>query len=202
MPYQSLILKRSPLRTPPPIGLLAATVSRGIRQLLTAQLEPLGLSTREFWALVAIAEEASPAQAELAARLRTDEATACRAVRSLSEAGWVTAVRDTDDRRRVRLQLAPAGRTLARQQLLPLAGRIRSAIDAALTPEEREATRSALLKVVARLAVLASAAPSPLLAARPAPVRSRRAGPAPDLPAARAKARRRAMSSSTGRGTP
>ncbi len=165
-----------------PIGLLASQVVRSVRQLVAAQIEPLGLSIQQFWTLVAVAEETTGSQSELAARLRVDEATACRVVRSLGEAGLISAVRDPEDRRRVRLALAPRGETLARR-LVTVAKEIRSVIDSALTPEERAATRAALGKVLARLASLIAAAPgesqsSPVRGARRLrAVRSADAGP-------------------------
>jgi DNA-binding MarR family transcriptional regulator len=141
-----------------PIGLLASLVVHAIRQRVAAQAEPLGLSTQQFWTIVAIAENAASSQAELAARVRVDEATACRVVRALGEAELVSAVRDSHDRRRVRLKLTSAGEALARR-LLPIARQVRGIVDAALTPEERAATRAALGKVLARLASTLEAMP-------------------------------------------
>lgn len=142
-----------------PIGFLASLVVRAVRQLVSAQIEPLGLSTQQFWTIVAVAEKNTASQSELAGRLRVDEATACRVVRSLGEAGLISAVRDPDDRRRVRLELAPRGEALARR-LVPVAREIRSVIDSALTAEERAATRAALAKVLARLTALIETAPA------------------------------------------
>lgn len=142
-----------------PIGLLASQVVRSVRQLVAAQIEPLGLSIQQFWTIVAVAEQNTGSQSELASRLRVDEATACRVVRTLGEAGLISAVRDPEDRRRVRLELAPRGEALARR-LVPVATEIRTVIDSALTPDERTATRAALAKVLARLASLVEGAPA------------------------------------------
>lgn len=162
-----------------PIGLLASLVSRAVRQLLAAQIEPLGLSTQQFWTIVAVAEENTGSQTELATRLRVDEATACRVVRSLGDAGLVAAVRDPEDRRRVRLELAPRGEALARR-LVPMAREIRGIIDAALTPEERAATRAALAKVLARLNTLIQSGPGlPHVPGQAAASRHRRADSPP-----------------------
>ena len=180
-----------------PIGLLASLLVRSVRQLVVTQVEPLGLSTQQFWALVAIAEHSTSSQAELAARLRVDEASACRVVRALSEAGLVTALRDPSDRRRVRLKLSSGGETLSRR-LVPVAQDIRSAIDAALSPEERSATRLALGKVVARLSALTKGIPaSP---ADPPAANGLRSRGAAILPARTREAARR--SPSPVRGTP
>jgi DNA-binding MarR family transcriptional regulator len=157
-----LRLQPSPPRDAP-VGLLAALVNRAARQLVAALVEPMGLSTPQFWALVHLAEENCSSQGELAARMQVDEGTACRVVRSLTEARWVTAVRDRDDRRRIRLTLAPAGKDLV-DRTLPIARGLRSAIESALTPEERAATRAGLLKVLTRLSSLAEERAAPLTA--------------------------------------
>ncbi len=141
-----------------PIGFLASQVVRAIRQLVAAQVEPLGLSTQQFWTIVAIAEHASGSQCELAERMRVDEATACRVLRTLGDAGLTTAIRDPGDRRRVRLELSPRGEALARR-LVPVAHDIRNAIDTSISPGERAAVQAALGKVLARLSSLIESAP-------------------------------------------
>jgi DNA-binding MarR family transcriptional regulator len=175
-----------PLRDAP-VGLLAVLVSRAARQLVAAQVEPFGLSTQQFWALVNIAEASCSSQTELATRMRIDEGTASRVVRSLIEAGWITAVRDGADRRRVRLALAPAGEAVVRRTL-PVARRLRATIDSALTAEERDATRAGLSKVLAKLSTLAGEAAS---ASQPPAVAARRSLRRAKEPLRRASARRR-----------
>ncbi len=156
-----------------PIGLLVAAVRSGLRQLLLARIAPLGLSVQQFWLLVGIAEHPCHSQAELAARLRVDEATASRVVRTLAGRRWVRASRDEADRRRVRLELTAAGEKLA-GSLLPVAGEIRGAVDSALTSAERAATRAALVKI---LSAVHDRAPRPDAAIAPprprAPARPR-----------------------------
>jgi DNA-binding MarR family transcriptional regulator len=200
--YQSLTLKLSP-PSEIPIGLLAARVAQSVRQLVAAHAEPLGISTQQFWAVVAVAENTVPSQADLAARLRVDEATACRAVRALGEAGLLASARDPDDRRRVRLELAPAGEALARR-LLPVAHRIRGAIDASLTPEERTTTRMALTKVISRLTDLISdGLPGPRPAERETTALVRRRPPGSRAPTpARARPRPRTSPNGKERGRP
>ncbi len=141
-----------------PLGLLAAAVRRGVRQLLMSRIDPLGLSMQQFWLLVGIAEHPCHSQAELAGRLRVDEATACRVIRTLATRRWVRTARDDNDRRRVQLHLTPEGAQLART-LLPVARQVRTAVESALSPEERAATRAALVKILAAIQQLARADP-------------------------------------------
>ncbi len=137
-----------------------AAVRHAIRAVVLSQAAPLGLSVREFWFLVGIAETPGCSQAELAARLRVDEPTISRGIRSLAVRGWVRAERGASDRRRVRVDLTPSGRALARR-LVPVARDVRAAVEAPLAPEEREATRAALAKIIGHLQDLARTPPRP-----------------------------------------
>lgn len=183
-------LKPSPL----PLGFLIALVGRATRQLVAAQVEPLGLSVHQFWTLVHLAEHPAASQTELAAREHVDEATTCRVVRSLVDAGLLQSVRDAADRRRMRLDLTAAGADLV-QRLLPVARSVRGAVETALQPAEREACRAALTKVLARLDDLR--AEMPAAPGAPAEVRP----PAPSRTAARPRAHDRRRSPAL-RGSP
>jgi DNA-binding MarR family transcriptional regulator len=169
------------MQAPPPpeepIALLIAAVRRGVRELVAVRLAPHGLSSQQFWVLVGIAEHPCHSQAELAARLRIDEAIACRVIRALLGRGLVAALRDAEDRRRVQLGLTAEGKRLARA-LLPIATEVRAAVDAPLTAAERAITRAALRKIVAGLTLRAADAPAPRARrARPKPRAARRAEP-------------------------
>ncbi len=145
--YQPLMVKGSP-PDGEPLGLLVGAVRRSVRHLLMSRIGSLGLSMQQFWLLVGIAEHPCHSQAELAARLRVDEATACRVIRTLAARRWVRTARDARDRRRVQLALTPEGERLA-QTLLPVAREVRSAVESALMPEERAAIRAGLVKILA-----------------------------------------------------
>ncbi len=138
---------------------------RAIQRAVVSQVASLGLSSVQFWILVGVAERPRCCQTELAAHLRIDEPSLSRVLRGLSAKGWVRAVRAGADRRRVHLELTTAGGALARR-LRPIARAIRGAVEEALTPGERLATRSALTKILRYLDELA-ARPTPLSAARP-----------------------------------
>ncbi len=140
----------------PPIGLLVAAVRRATRSAVLSQAAPLGLSARQFWALVGVAEHAGASQCELASALHWDEPTASRVMRALEGRGWVRTAREPADRRRVHVELTDRGTALARQ-VMPIARRVRAAIEEPLTRDERERTRAALGKVVAHLERLAAA---------------------------------------------
>lgn len=139
----------------PPIGLLAAAVRRAIKAAVLAHVAPLGLSSLQFWVVVAVAEQPGGSQCELAALLHIDEPTASRVVRSLRTRGLLRATRERTDRRRVRLELTERGAALA-SRLVPLAARMRAAVEEPLAPAERERTRAALQKIVTHLGRIAA----------------------------------------------
>lgn len=133
-----------------PIGLLAAAVRRAIQRTVASHVEPLGLSTMQFWILVGIAENPGRCQAELSARARVDEPSLSRVLRGLGARGFVRAARTGGDRRRVHVELTPDGEALARR-LLPIARTVRRDVDSALTAAERDALRASLTKILRHL---------------------------------------------------
>jgi DNA-binding MarR family transcriptional regulator len=149
-----------------PIGLLAAAIRSAVRRFVASRTQPLGLSTQQFWFLVGVAEHPCQSQAELAARLRLDEATACRAIRSLALRRLIRTERDAVDRRRVRIALTAEGERLS-TALLSVAAQVRAAVDSALQPEERERTRDALRKILAALERIRADAPAPAVRSGP-----------------------------------
>lgn len=137
-----------------PIGLLAAAVRRAIKAAVAARAEPLGVSSQQFWMLVAILEAPGCTQAQLAARMRADEPSVSRVMRTLVLRGWVRTHRGEDDRRCLHVALTSAGRALARRLQRHAAG-IREAVEQPLTAEEAATTRASLQKVAESLGRLA-----------------------------------------------
>lgn len=115
-------------------------------------LETLHLVMRKIWAEVRGEEQGMfPAQSyrllrmlaqrpytltELARAQAVRPSTVSRAVRSLSDQGWVMVERDPTDRRRVWIRLTPRGRKTLRQLQLRAAARLGRRL-APLSPEER-----------------------------------------------------------------
>ncbi len=74
----------------------------------------LGISAAQLFALQELAEKPAESLSELAARTYTRHSSASEVVSRLVERGLVSRERSTDDSRRVRLSVTPAGRTLLR----------------------------------------------------------------------------------------
>jgi DNA-binding MarR family transcriptional regulator len=131
-------------------GHLIAVARRRIKQAVLARAAVHGLSTQQFWTVVALHEAAGRSQGELAARLRVDAPTASRVLAALVRRRLVRMEADPGDRRRTRLFLTRAGEDLARA-LTRSAEEIRAAVIDGMTAAEVEALRRGLRKVIDNL---------------------------------------------------
>src|SRR5690242_3591348 len=95
------------------LGLLIAAARRRIKQVVLAEVARFGLSSQQFWTLIALRETPGLSQAELAGRVRADAPTMSRTLTALLDRGLVRTESDPEDRRRSRALLTPAGAKLA-----------------------------------------------------------------------------------------
>jgi DNA-binding MarR family transcriptional regulator len=105
-----------------------------------------GLSGSEWRVLAAVTAAGSPTQAELLAATGMDKMTISRAVAALSTRRLIHRVRDTGDRRTLRLNSTEEGRRV-HDIVAPQALEVEARLLAALTGEEAEALRKALAKL-------------------------------------------------------
>jgi MarR family transcriptional regulator for hemolysin len=132
------------------IGLLIAAARRRIKQAVGSRVRGYGLTTQQFWVLVAIYEHPGFSLGALAARIRMDTPTASRVVFALMNRKLVEVRDDAEDRRRARLHLKPAGAALAKE-LHALATTVRAALVQDLNATEQAALRAALRQVIANM---------------------------------------------------
>jgi DNA-binding MarR family transcriptional regulator len=105
-----------------------------------------GLSGAEWRVLAAVTAAGTPTQAELLAATGMDKMTISRAVAALSTRRLVDRVRDTGDRRTLRLSPTAEGRRV-HDIVAPQALEVEKRLLAALSPGETEALRTALAKL-------------------------------------------------------
>jgi DNA-binding MarR family transcriptional regulator len=123
-------------------GRVAETAARLVAGALAAE----GLRRQHFVVLSALAERGAASQAALGRRLLIDRSDMHALLSDLELEGRVARVRDPNDRRRMLVELTPAGaRTLKR-----LDGRIQAAQEALLAPLS-SADRRELQRLLARL---------------------------------------------------
>jgi DNA-binding MarR family transcriptional regulator len=132
------------------LGLLVAAVRRRLKQAVLARVAEHGLTSQQFWFLVAIGEQPGISQAELAHRVRADAPTASRLVSAMAERGLLRTELDPADRRRARVFLTLAGERLARD-LAPIAREVRSAVVAGMSDAEVSAVRTGLKRILENL---------------------------------------------------
>ncbi|MFF9847580.1 MarR family winged helix-turn-helix transcriptional regulator [Streptomyces litmocidini] len=141
----------SSARSAPPalLGLstyLLSRIGRTARGRLADRLAERGLRLWDMAVLAALADFGPHAQRDLVVRLGVDPSDMAKVVEQLATSGYVERARDPEDRRRVSVTLAPAGRDL----LTELDAEARSVQDellAPLTPEERALLQGLLLRV-------------------------------------------------------
>ena len=132
------------------IGLLLAVTRRRIKQVVSTLVGDKSLSPQQFWTLVAVAEHEGLSLKALAEGRRMDQPTASRLACTLAERGLLSARVDPGDRRALCLSLTASGRALS-ERLVPIAARVRDAVEGSLAPHERAQVLSALRKIVASL---------------------------------------------------
>jgi DNA-binding MarR family transcriptional regulator len=105
-----------------------------------------GLSGSEWRVLAVVTAAGSPTQAELLAATGMDKMTISRAVAGLSARRLIDRVRDTGDRRTLRLSPTDEGRRI-HDIVAPQALQVEARLLAALSAGEAEALRTALAKL-------------------------------------------------------
>jgi len=96
------------------------SASLAMTKLYKPLLDPLGLTYPQYLVMLVLWEQDGLAVSEIGARLQLDSGTLTPLLKRLEASGLVHRLRDTEDERRVRLQLTPAGRSLkARARAIP-----------------------------------------------------------------------------------
>jgi MarR family transcriptional regulator for hemolysin len=99
-----------PLQVEQPLGRILSFLGKGYLQLLRAKLQHLDID-RNYYALVLIeSREGAITQQELALLLDTDKVSVVRVVDYLSEKGYISRAKKSDDRRKHNLILTDKAR--------------------------------------------------------------------------------------------
>ena len=98
------------------------SASLAMTRLYKPLLEPLGLTYPQYLAMLVLWQQDGLTVSELGERLMLDSGTLTPLLKRLEAAGLVQRLRDTEDERRVRLQLSASGRAMkARARSVPQA---------------------------------------------------------------------------------
>lgn len=115
-------------------GYLVRTAHRAFQRELEARIAPHGVSRGQWYFLRILWEEDGLTQRELSDAVGMMEPTTVIAIRSLEKSGFVTRVRNEQDRRKINIFLTDKAKEL-RGVLLPMAMDVNAAAMAGLSPE-------------------------------------------------------------------
>jgi MarR family transcriptional regulator, organic hydroperoxide resistance regulator len=102
------------------LGYQVRMTHRAIQRRLQNAIEPYGVTLGMWYFLRALWDEDGLTQRELSHRVGTMEPTTLTAISAMERSGFVTRQRNDLDKRKINIQLTPAGKKLE-QRLLPLA---------------------------------------------------------------------------------
>uniref|UniRef100_UPI001F032DE0 MarR family winged helix-turn-helix transcriptional regulator n=1 Tax=Falsiroseomonas oryziterrae TaxID=2911368 RepID=UPI001F032DE0 len=108
----------APLPLEASLGFQVRDLNRRMQREIAARIAPHGVVPGAWYALRVLWEEDGLTQRELAARIGIQEPTAAIALRGMERAGWIRRRRSAEDRRKLHVELTPAGLAL-REALLP-----------------------------------------------------------------------------------
>jgi MarR family transcriptional regulator, lower aerobic nicotinate degradation pathway regulator len=127
---------------------LAGQLAKTATRLVAEALAPEGLRRQHFTVLSALAEQGAASQAALGRRLLIDRSDMHALLSDLERDGLVARLRDEHDRRRILVDLTPAGR----RKLKRLDRKVEAAQEALvapLSPADRRELRRLLIQLVA-----------------------------------------------------
>lgn len=102
------------------VGFLLNKAAQILLEEFEAALAPFGLTAREFGVLRFIDLNGGQSQQQIGAQLRIDRTTMVGLVDGLEQAGYVTRVRDPQDRRRYAVLLTEHGQQQLHSRLVPI----------------------------------------------------------------------------------
>ena len=128
------------------LSVLSNTLSQAIAGAYEQRFD---LSIPEWRVMAVVARYPKISAVDVVSRTAMDKVAVSRAVNRLVEAGRLLRRHDASDRRRVHLQLSPAGRAVYRK-VVPVARSYERALADALTAKELDALNALLGKLLAR----------------------------------------------------
>jgi MarR family transcriptional regulator, lower aerobic nicotinate degradation pathway regulator len=126
---------------------LLGRAADAVRALGEHDLEPLGITPREYSVLAVLAERSPLSQTRVAAILGLDRTTILKLGASLEQLGFVVRERDAADRRAYAVALTSAGEQMRKQAFRLLLDCERRFLSA-LSPPERQQLHDLLTRLV------------------------------------------------------
>jgi MarR family transcriptional regulator, repressor for mepA len=143
------------------VGMLIAATRRRIKQEVWRRLRVHRITPPQFGTLLILHREKDISLSSLVEHMGIDAPTGCRIVRNLVRRKLIRAEHCSDDRRRFRLKLTPAGEKLA-SDLQALRSEIDEDIVRGLTQSEKTVLGTALKKIIANVERMGNAGARPV----------------------------------------
>ncbi len=125
---------------------LLGKVSRKLNRITRESIAPYGLTTSQFFLLIALYEENGILISKLAEKVALDKASLTGIIDRLERDGLVERRGDPEDRRAIRVYLTPKAESL-REELLQIYYRNNSKFLSVLSPEEKKFFESIVEKL-------------------------------------------------------
>lgn len=136
--------------SPHSLGYQIRYVYRAFVKALADELGPHEVTTSQWSAMRVLWEKDGLSQVELAQRMMVEKASLTSVLEAMADAGLITRVRNSKDRRKVNIFLTAMGRRL-KDQVLPLGEAINKRAIRGLSATEVKQVRTILTKVMRNL---------------------------------------------------
>lgn len=136
-------------------SMLIAAARRQLKQMITALLEPTGLTPHQYWALLLLREIGPQTMTDLASVMWLDHPTASRTVHALQDLGYVKIQPHPLQGRKVLIQIVPQRRAEI-DRLAERAETFRQALEADIPPDEKAVFRKVMRQLLLNLSALQS----------------------------------------------
>lgn len=128
------------------LGSWISCIFRHARIFFARTMDKYGLGSGQFLFLRALMFNEGINQKELSLMLKIDKATTARAIKRLTERGYVLRKNDSDDRRSYRLYMTDSGRRIA-LEILKTGKQVEEILTKGFSDEDKKALISLLEKV-------------------------------------------------------
>jgi DNA-binding MarR family transcriptional regulator len=132
------------------LGILIVAARHAMRHAICERARKFRLTTQQFWALERVSGAPGLTVGDLAATLLLDAPATSRLVQQLGARKLLELRPDRDDRRRLRLHLAPRGSTIA-AEVIAIAASFHDVLVRGMSEAEAAALRGGLVRVVDNL---------------------------------------------------
>lgn len=140
------------------LGMLVAAARRAIKHAVAPLLDPLDLTPHQGWMILLLRETGPLSLTELALRMWLDHPTTSRLVHSLEARQILEVNQDPNHGRRIQIGISSQGASMS-ETLFMASETFRLRMEKGFTPEEKDAFRRSLHKLLFNLSEISTDGP-------------------------------------------